>query len=111
LRLDVLFLFRYPIIFLILVLVLIFLLLILLLLVLFFISLVVIELALGLGGLPPIRHDCILRPWGRMRRLMMSYDGTILVEFHATGKRTRPRWRGDGTTRGDISLLIIRVLF
>jgi hypothetical protein len=41
----------------------------------------------------------------------MTDDSTVLIEFDAAGKRTWPRGRRYGATRGDIALLVVRVLF
>jgi hypothetical protein len=94
--LDILLFIRLSIILLILILLLFVLLLfILFLLILFFLPFIVIELALSFRRLPPIRHDrWVLRPWWRVRWLVVSYYDTVLVEFHTTGERTGPRWRG-----------------
>lgn len=48
---------------------------------------------------------------GRSRAARCADDGTVLVEFDGTGKRTGTRWGRVCAAGGDIALLDVRVLF
>jgi hypothetical protein len=65
------------------------------------------------------RFSAVRQGWWsiRWRRIVgnfilgMTDDSTVLIEFDATGKWTWSRGRRYGATRGDIALLVVRVLF
>ncbi len=65
------------------------------------------------SGLPPINDGLLIGgPGGMMvRSRVRRNDGSVLVEFDAAGERAWPLWRRYGAARGDVSLLMVRVLF
>jgi hypothetical protein len=88
----------------------------LVLFVLFIILLVIVEFAL-LGRMFA-RFSAVDLRWmrlrllcGRSRAARCTDEGSALVDLDGARKRTGTRWRGMGTTRGNIALLDVRVLF
>jgi len=84
--------------------------------------LIILELTFWMFDLslrtPPIRHGGdwgILGPQVRMRRrrlkLVVTHDCAVLVQLNGTRERARARWRRKCTSRGNVTLLIVRVLF
>jgi hypothetical protein len=96
----------------------------LVLVILFILILVLIVLELTFWVLdlslrtPPIRHGSdwwILGPQIRMRRrrlkLVVTDDCAILVQFDRAGEWTGTRGRRKCASRGNVTLLMVRVLF
>jgi hypothetical protein len=85
-------------------------------LVLFIVLLIVVKFALLRGmfaRFPAIdlRRMRLRLLCGRSRAARCADDGSVLVEFDGTGKRTGTRWGRVCAAGGDIALLDVRVLF
>jgi len=92
-----------------------FLLLVVLLLLFIFVlfPVIIVELTLVFRWFPAVRQSWC--PIGLRRMvgdfILMSDNSAVLIEFYAAGKWTRSGWRRYSATGGDITLLVIRVLF
>ena len=85
---------------------------ILLLLILLLLAVVLVKLALGrLDGLAACRNHSAFRACGGMGGSMGINDSAVLVVLDATRERPWALRRRECAARGDVALLVVRVLF